>query len=92
MDKLIRLHQLDNVLIVAVKIQAGEHLTYCGMEFYFSHAIEIGHKVALKYLETGEKIVMYGIPIGSASRMIQMGDHVDHRNMKSDYLPKSAST
>lgn len=62
------------------------------MEFYFAKPVGIGHKVACVYLEAGDKIIKYGVPIGSATKMIQMGDHVHLHNMKSDYLPTYTNT
>ena len=91
MEKLIKLHSLDNVLIVIQDILAGEHLHYYGLEFYFPQAVGLGHKVAAVYIEAGEKVIRYGVPIGSATTMIQMGDNVHLHNMKSDYLPNSST-
>jgi hypothetical protein len=92
MKKLIKLHLPDNVLIVAQDILAGEHIQFNGMEFYFAQAVGAGHKVAALYIEAGEKVIKYGVSIGSATTMIQTGDHVHLHNMKSDYLPKSSNT
>ena len=87
MDKLIKLHALDNVLIVTDDIQAGEHLNHCGMDFYFPKPVGIGHKIAAVFIESGEKIIKYGVPIGSATTALQRGDHIHVHNMKSDYIP-----
>jgi hypothetical protein len=92
MNKLIKLHSLDNVLIVAEDIMPGEHVDFHDVEFYFAQLVGIGHKVAASYIEAGENVIKYGVPIGSATTMIQMGDHVHLHNMKSDYLPKSTNT
>lgn len=67
----MKLHPLDNVHIV---VDAGAN-------------IEIGHKVAACAIEAGEKIIKYGVPIGSATEKIEIGAHVHLHNMKSDYLP-----
>lgn len=47
----------------------------------------LGHKIALRRIEAGEKVVKYGAPIGSATRRIEPGEHAHLHNLKSDYLP-----
>jgi hypothetical protein len=34
----------------------------------------------------GEKVLKYGLPIGSATRDIEAGEHVHVQNLKSDYI------
>ncbi|HRJ73596.1 MAG TPA: SAF domain-containing protein [Terrimicrobiaceae bacterium] len=41
----------------------------------------------MRDIRTGEKILKYGVPIGSATCDIAFGEHVHLHNMKSDYLP-----
>jgi acetyltransferase-like isoleucine patch superfamily enzyme len=48
--------------------------------------IHVGHKVALHSIARGEKIIKYGVSIGSATRDIEVGDHVHLNNVKSDYI------
>jgi hypothetical protein len=49
--------------------------------------VKLGDKVAARDLAAGEIIRKYGVPIGSATRAIEAGEHVHLHNMKSDYLP-----
>ena len=53
--------------------------------------IEIGHKVAYAHLSEGEKIIRYGVAIGSATKDIVPGEHVHKHNMKSDYIAPTTS-
>lgn len=50
-------------------------------------AVPASHKVALRAIAAGEKIIKYGAPIGSARRNIAPGEHVHTHNIQSDYLP-----
>ena len=43
--------------------------------------------VAARGIGTGEKIIKYGAPIGSATEPIAAGAHVHTHNLQSDYLP-----
>lgn len=84
MNKLIRLHLSDNVLTVIQNICAGEHLIFEDNEFYFDRPVTLGNKVAAGFIDIGEDIINYGMPVGSATKAIQKGDYVHLHNMKSN--------
>jgi (2R)-sulfolactate sulfo-lyase subunit alpha len=44
--------------------------------------IPIGHKVALKDLESGDTIIKYGVDIGRAVASIKAGEHLHVHNVK----------
>ncbi|WP_299941726.1 UxaA family hydrolase [uncultured Nitratireductor sp.] len=52
--------------------------------------VTLGHKVAARDIATGERIMKYGAPIGSATAEIAAGEHVHVDNIKSDYTPTYA--
>jgi (2R)-sulfolactate sulfo-lyase subunit alpha len=84
--KLLRLHRDDNVLIVVVPIRPGDRDIIDGHEVLFTQNIAIGHKVAVRDIERGEKIFKCGVPIGSATSSIPAGGHIHLHNLKSDYI------
>ncbi|MQA04647.1 MAG: D-galactarate dehydratase [Streptosporangiales bacterium] len=43
-----------------------------------------GHKVALRAMATGERVIKYGHAIGVASRPIAVGEHVHVHNVESE--------
>ncbi len=45
-------------------------------------AVPIGHKVALKDLNSGDTIIKYGQDIGKVVAAIKKGDHVHTHNLK----------
>lgn len=45
--------------------------------------IPLGHKIALRNISQGEKIIEYGEVIGAATKDIATGDHVHTHNLKS---------
>jgi len=47
----------------------------------------LGHKLALLALGAGDKVIKYGMPIGSMTRPAVPGDWVHMHNMQSDYMP-----
>jgi hypothetical protein len=48
---------------------------------------KLGHKVASCAIPLGKQVIKFGIPIGSATEDIDLGDHVHLHNLKSDYIP-----
>jgi len=84
---LLRLHPLDNVLTVIANFEAGETVWIDGNSVVLSQRLPFGHKVAAGPIAVGEKVLKYGVPIGSATQPIARGEHVHTHNLKSDYLP-----
>ena len=84
---LLRLSPKDNVLVVVRAITEGQKLEVEGLEITALKTIPFGHKVAARALEVGEKIIKFGMPIGSCTSTIQPGDHVHTHNLQSDYIP-----
>lgn len=87
MEKLMKIHPDDNVLVVKRMIQPGESVIIGGVSVDFDAAIALGHKIAATDIPKGTQIIKFGIPIGSATKDISLGEHVHLQNLKSDYLP-----
>lgn len=86
-NQFVILNNRDNVAICCSKVSSGETIKLLGASLKVIDDIEIGHKVAIVDIEQGQKIVKYGVPIGSAKNAILAGEHVHMHNMKSDYIP-----
>ena len=85
-QKLILLHENDNVLICISPLKAGETITIGGDKSVMQTAIAVGHKVAHHALAVGDKVIKYGAAIGSVTCAIDEGEHVHLHNMRSDYI------
>jgi (2R)-sulfolactate sulfo-lyase subunit alpha len=46
--------------------------------------VPLGHKIALRDLRAGERVIKYGVPIGVATRDIRAGEHVHVHNLKGE--------
>ncbi len=44
--------------------------------------ISLGHKIALRDIKKGDKIIEYSEPVGQASQDIKKGEHVHVHNIK----------
>ena len=87
MNDCILLHPTDNVAVALRDLQAGQQITLPdGRTLTLHNAIAFGHKVAVRSIAQGEKVLKYGLPIGSATRAIAAGEHVHVQNLKSDYI------
>jgi hypothetical protein len=83
----IQLHTEDNVVVAIEDIRKGSSLTIEKREIILSQEIKLGHKIAIKEISKGDKIIKCGTSIGSATEAIRPGNLVHLHNMKSDYIP-----
>lgn len=88
--RLLLLHPADNVLTVIRTLEPGDVVSVDGVCVTVAARLPIGHKVAARPIASGEKIMKYGAPIGSAKRAIALGEHVHTHNIRSDYIPTFA--
>ena len=84
---LLQLSPQDNVLVLIRSLAPNEEFWIAGQPFHLETPLTLGHKIAACDISAGEKIVKYGVPIGSANTDIRRGEHVHLHNIKSDYIP-----
>ena len=82
----MRINPADNVLVVKNNIVAGDEEQLGDIKITFVKPLAFGHKIAAKNISKGEKVIKFGVPIGSATEDISIGSHVHLHNLKSDYL------
>ena len=83
---LIRLSEQDNVGVATSNVASGAELAVGDIKLVARDAIPFAHKIALRPIEAGEKVIKFGVPIGSATNAINPGEHVHVHNIKSDYV------
>jgi altronate dehydratase small subunit len=83
----LRLSADDNVVVLVRSVAAGERIDVEGQEVVLAVSLGLGHKLAARAIKSGEKILKYGVAIGSATCDIPCGGHVHLDTMQSDYLP-----
>jgi hypothetical protein len=82
----IRLSDQDNIGVAICDIAAGGPVELADVRLTANDPVPLGHKIALRPIRIGEKILKFGVPVGSATADIQAGSHVHMHNVKSDYL------
>ena len=95
-DKLIKIHENDNIAVALANIKKGEVLTLGDFEILAKDDADKGHKIAISNIEINESIIKYGFPIGHAIKSITSGEFVHTHNIKTNlkglleytYMPK----
>jgi len=90
-SKIILINPEDNCLVSLQNIKLGDKLVIDGeiIQFQVKNGItniSMGHKIARRNIQCGEKIIRYGAVIGSATSDIDKGEYIHSHNLKSDYL------
>lgn len=85
--RLLQLSPDDNVAAAAQAISAGEAILIFGQCVTLPRDVPTGHKLAIRPIAAGAKVLKYGAPIGTATCDIRPGDYVHTHNVRSDYLP-----
>lgn len=83
-DKLIQINEQDNVAVAMFPIAEGETVELGEYKVTAREAIDKGHKIAFRDINTGENIIKYGFPIGHATSPIQAGDYIHTHNIKTN--------
>ena len=86
-ELLLWISERDNVYVLLRPLTEGTPFRVGDQTIVCEASLGLGHKIAACNIASGEKIIKYGAPIGSAIRDIRMGEHVHLHNIKSDYIP-----
>jgi altronate hydrolase len=79
----LQLHPRDTVAVALTALKAGSSVRLENCELVIKQDIPAAHKVALRLIRTGETIVKYGSPIGTAKTAIEPGHWVHNHNLVS---------
>ena len=81
-NKLIKVHPSDNVAVALVNLKAGDVVSFDGQDIKILSDTNSKHKIALEKFQSGDKIIMYGVLVGSANGSIQKGEVLTTENVK----------
>jgi altronate dehydratase len=73
----------DNVATALEPIERGQTIRAGATTVTAAEAIPRGHKIALRPIPAGGRVIKYGSPIGTASHAIDAGAHVHTHNVAS---------
>jgi altronate hydrolase len=83
MRDLMILKPEDDVAVALRDLPEGPATLPDGATLHLLQAIPLGHKVALRAMTAGHRILKYGAAIGEATEAIAAGAHVHVHNLRS---------
>lgn len=81
-NKLIKVHPSDNVAVALINLEAGDVIPFEGNNIKILSNTKSKHKIALQKFEAGDRIIMYGVLVGTANQIIELGDVLTTENVK----------
>lgn len=80
----IRLNESDNIAIALKNIRKGDSIVVNDFDKQITvkKGVPYGHKVSLREIDKGEKILKYGECMGIAKLKIEEGYHVHTENVR----------
>ncbi|NEU06933.1 altronate dehydratase [Flavihumibacter sp. R14] len=81
-EKVLHIHPTDNVLVALSNLSREEQIVFESEKFLLRDAIPGKHKFAMKDLDPGDEIIMYGVLVGKAIEPIARGGLIHTGNIK----------
>jgi altronate hydrolase len=82
MNKYVKIHPDDNVLVALTDLKAGENITYNASSLLLRENVQAKHKFVLNDIPPTGQIIMYGVLVGKAVTGIQAGTTINTANVK----------
>jgi altronate hydrolase len=83
----LQLDSRDNVLIALTDLKAGEPIEFAGQTYTPSRNVPAKHKFAMRSLDIGDDVVMYGVLVGRAVKPIVAGELLTTSNIQHQAAP-----
>ena len=87
--RLIRISSEDNVAIAVTAIEKGSVID--GFGFSVLSDVPQGHKVALEDMRKGDKVIRYGVELGTVNRDVQKGEWINEKMIDLPLSPALSS-
>jgi altronate hydrolase len=81
-QRVLKVHPVDNVMVALQNLQKGETLHYQGKEYLLAADINAKHKFFEHDMQPGEKVIMYGVLVGTVQQWIPAGGLMTTDNVK----------
>jgi altronate hydrolase len=89
MNKVLKLHKKDNVIVALQNLKAGEIVDFEGVSYEIQHDLDAKHKFVTEDLTIGDHVTMYGVLVGKATQPIKRGAQITTFNLKHESDPYS---
>jgi altronate hydrolase len=78
----LKVHPKDNVLVALTDLKKGETVTYGNENFILQDDVKAKHKFFTTDLQAGDKVMMYGVLVGTAQKFIAKASWMSTENIK----------
>lgn len=78
----LKVHPADNVLVALVDLPPGATVRFNGEAYTLLEVVPAKHKFAMRALQPGDPVTMYGVMVGKAARPIGRGAALTTANVK----------
>jgi altronate hydrolase len=85
--KVLKVNEDDNVLVALTDLSKGETIAYNGDNYSLQDDIKAKHKFFTKDMQPGDKVIMYGVLVGTAQQFIPKGGWMNTGNVKHAAAP-----
>lgn len=86
----LQLDPRDNVLIALSDLNAGERVEFAGKTYSPVTKVPAKHKFAVRQLDTGDHVIMYGVLVATAAKPIAAGELLTTANVQHQASPFQA--
>ncbi len=88
-QKVLKVHPKDNVLVALTDLTQGDVIEYDGVSYTLQEDVKAKHKFFTTDLKKGDKIIMYGVLVGTAQTDVAKGGWMSTANTKHAAEPYS---
>ncbi len=81
-QKVLQIHPSDNVLVVLSPLRKGDAIRFGEAVYHALEDIPAKHKMFMQDLQTGDKVIMYGVTVGKVQYPVQAGKRVSVENTR----------
>ena len=82
MNKILKVHPDDNVIVALKDLAKGETCSLDGVAYVTTEAVSAKHKFVEEDLQEGDAIKMYGVLVGKAQMALSKGSPITTSNVK----------
>jgi altronate hydrolase len=81
MERVLKLHQNDNVLVALQDLRKDEVVSFSGADYQLRTDVPAKHKFLAQDLPSGANVIMYGVVVGKTREALRRGDVIATRNV-----------
>lgn len=81
-EKILKVHPADNVLVALQDLPQGEKIVFDNQTIELKDTVPGKHKLFTEDIQKGDKVIMYGVTVGTAQEAVQKGQRMTTANTK----------